>query len=1096
MHRAVDWKLKYTPEDGDLVKLFYVPALEDAKRYDRLTGYFRASALTLAARGIEGLVRNQGHMRLIVGCTLEPNEIAAIHEGSELRGKVAQHLRRWPLRPEDGEEADALELLAWMVANDHLNVKVAVPTDEYGRPVTESALFHEKTGIIEDTNGDRIAWTGSLNETASGWQHNWETINVYTSWGTDPARVDVEEQNFEYLWADRRKRARVIEVPEAVRENLLKFAPRAGLPKRLKPDRDPLAPKVKEPDENVKWLRERVWSFIRKAPSLTPNGETVGEATAPITPWPHQIRAFERMYHDWPPKLLIADEVGLGKTIQAGMVLRQAWLSGRARRILIVVPAAVMRQWQIELYEKFNLNWPIYEGGKLRWYSPNPERPPRTRTVKAGRWHLEDVVIASSHLMRRRERQEIVFEEARKWDLVVLDEAHHARRRGAGGPGDRGPNELLRLMRGMRERGLADGLVLLTATPMQVHPVEFWDLLDLLGLPAEWSADAFVEFFKLSEDPDITSEAFEMMARLFRAEERVGQTTADPGDRLLSSLSRLKAKRVLSALRDPSTIPRRRLGSTERSAALRLMRARTPVRRLLSRHTRALLRRYHRQGLLKAPIAERRVKDCFVEMTEGERELYEAVESYISHTYGQATGTERSAVGFIMTVYRRRLASSCQALASTLRRRLETAEATLSAVAGQLTEDLPDDELADDVMGAPEDVTAAADEALQLEELGDIHRLLQMTERLPTDSKLGELQRILRELRAKGGKPSQVMVFTQYTDTIDFLREQLCKDSSLRLMCFTGRGGEVPEAAGRWRAISRDEAKRRFREGEADVLLCTEAAGEGLNFQFCGALVNYDMPWNPMRVEQRIGRIDRLGQENSIIRIFNLHYRDTVEADIYQALAKRIELFQGVVGQLQPILARVSGTITQAVLEGRASSDEGRAALAQKVDREAAESVPRIDIDEAADTSFALPGRLASSVTMDDLDRIIQQPELLPDGFAVQALRSREYSLTVPGRRSAIRVTTDADYFERHADSVELWSPGGEAFPTEWSPVSEHQEWRRDTTLRGILDLVLSLCRPDVTRTGESLHDVMAEITQNAKARGLTPEILEELLRD
>ncbi len=1052
MHRAVDWKLKYTPDDGDLVELFYLPALEDAKRYDRLTGYFSASALRLAARGIEGLVRNKGRMQLIVGCTLDAPEIAAIHEGAELRGKVTEHLRRWPLKPGDGEEADALELLAWMVANDHLDVRVAIPTDTLGRPVSESALFHEKTGIIEDTNGDRIAWTGSLNETASGWKHNWETINVFTSWGPVPARVEGEEENFSDLWADRRKRARVIDVPDAVREKLLEFSPKEGLPKRLKPEPDPLVIQVKEPNAKAKLLRERVWSFIRTAPSLTPNGEMVGEETAPITPWPHQVRAFERMYHNWPPKLLIADEVGLGKTIQAGMVLRQAWLSGRARRILIMVPAAVMKQWQIELYEKFNLNWPIYSGGTLRWYSPNPERPPRTRVVGSDRWHLEDVVIASSHLMRRRERQKTILEEAKKWDLVVLDEAHHARRRGAGGPGDKGPNELLRLMRGMAERGLADGLILLTATPMQVHPVEFWDLLDLLGLPPEWNAEAFVEFFELSENPDLTAEAFEMMARLFRAEEVAGRVEAEPEDRHLSSLSRLKAKRVLSALRDQSTIPRKQLGSVERSAALRLMRARTPVRRLLSRHTRTLLRRYHKEGLLAAPIAERRVKDCFVEMTEGERELYEAVESYISRTYGQATGTQRNAVGFIMNVYRRRLASSCEALTNTLRRRLESAEGRVSETAGQWNEDLSDDELADDVIGAPEDVAEAADAALRLEEMGDIRRLMTMAEQLPPDSKLGELQRILGTLRGKSGKASQVMVFTQYTDTIDFLREELRKDTSLRLMCFTGRGGEVPHAGGLWRAISRDEAKRRFRQGEADVLLCTEAAAEGLNFQFCGALVNYDMPWNPMRVEQRIGRIDRLGQRHPIIRIFNLHYRDTVEADIYRALAKRIGLFHGVVGQLQPILAQVAGTIAQAVLEGHASTEEGRAALAKKVDREAKKSAPRIDIDKAADTKLLVRDRPGSCVTMDDLDQLIRRADLLPDGFNVQPLGPREYSLTVHGRQRAIRITTDADYFERHADSVELWSPGGNGFPTDWPAVSEHQHWPKDTTLRGIID--------------------------------------------
>src|SRR3546814_4572460 len=100
-------------------------------------------------------------------------------------------------------------------------------------------------------------------------------------------------------------------------------------------------------------------------------GGRVGEATSAVTPWPHQLRAFHRMYDNWPPRLLIADEVGLGKTIQAGLLVRQAWLAGRARRVLILAPKAVLRQWQIELREKFNLNWPIYDGQKLSWY-PSP----------------------------------------------------------------------------------------------------------------------------------------------------------------------------------------------------------------------------------------------------------------------------------------------------------------------------------------------------------------------------------------------------------------------------------------------------------------------------------------------------------------------------------------------------------------------------------------------------------------------------------------------------------------------------------------------------------------------------------------------------
>ena len=112
------WKLKYTPEDGNLVRLYYLPALEDATRYDRLTGYFRASALTLAARGIEGLVRNRGHMRLIVGCTLGEDEIRAIDEGESLRRQVEKRLAADPLAPPDAAGRGALELLSWMVEHE------------------------------------------------------------------------------------------------------------------------------------------------------------------------------------------------------------------------------------------------------------------------------------------------------------------------------------------------------------------------------------------------------------------------------------------------------------------------------------------------------------------------------------------------------------------------------------------------------------------------------------------------------------------------------------------------------------------------------------------------------------------------------------------------------------------------------------------------------------------------------------------------------------------------------------------------------------------------------------------------------------------
>ena len=1027
MLRDRDWKLKYTPDDGDLVELFYVPALEDAERYDRLTGYFSAPALALASRGIEGLVRNGGTMRLVVGCTLKQPEVEAIERGEDLRARVADKLASLPLAPPDPATTNALELLAWMVARGHLEVKVAVPCDGNGRPVADEAIFHEKSGIIQDRTGERIAWTGSLNETAKGWRSNWETINVYRGWA-EAERVDAEERNFARVWSApgsaHEQHLLVLDVPTAVRLDLMRFLPDDDRrPTRLIDTdiggghksagsggkQDPQEREDK-PDP-----RTAAWTFIREAPTMPDGGERVGEATSAVTPWPHQVRAFQRLYGKWPPRLLIADEVGLGKTIQAGMLIRQAWLAGKAKRVLILAPKAVLRQWQIELREKFNLNWPIYDGGRLTWHPTPALGDERESRVARDEWYREPAVIASSQLVRRGDRAEALLA-ADPWDLVVLDEAHHARRR-ASATGEDRPNALLSLMRELRDR--TDSLLLLTATPMQVDPIEVWDLLNLLGLPDAWTADRFLKFFEDIGHPNPAHEALVRSAQLFRAAETEYGTATTKEAKRVGGLSRLRTNKMLRALRDKRAhIPLRRLENEERAAALALLRSWTPVRHLISRHTRELLRRYFREGMLETAIAERDVKDRFIDMTPAESALYDAVDDYISSTYDRSAANVRSAVGFVMTVYRRRLASSFHALAETLRKRLGALAGGAEDLFGN-EEDTSDDETMDLVQDADE-VKDLELRALATEEREEIRALLDVVEALPPDSKLAELTEALDLLRADGY--AQVMVFTQYTDTMDFLRDRLRAADGLRLMCYSGRGGEIPTAGGAWRRISRDDAKRRFREGEADVLLCTDAAAEGLNFQFCGALVNYDMPWNPMRVEQRIGRIDRLGQEHQRVRIVNLHYEDTVETDVYRALRGRIRLFESVVGPLQPILSSLPRTIGEAVLRG--DRERLGEVVAARIDEESA----AFDIDAGLDKDIEMPERPASPLTMDYLDRVLATPSLMSPGVNVRRLGKHEYAVLAPGMQSEVRVATDPAFYDAHAESVEFWSPGGVLF--------------------------------------------------------------------
>ncbi len=254
----------------------------------------------------------------------------------------------------------------------------------------------------------------------------------------------------------------------------------------------------------------------------------------------------------------------------------------------------------------------------------------------------------------------------------------------------------------------------------------------------------------------------------------------------------------------------------------------------------------------------------------------------------------------------------------------------------------------------------------------------------------------------------------------------------------------------RWRRIDREQVKHRFRDGDADLLLCTDAASEGLNFQFCGALVNYDMPWNPMRVEQRIGRIDRVGQRNATIRVVNLHYEGTVETAVYRRLRQRIGLFEQVVGRLQPILAQMPRAITGAVLSRQGRDDAEN--VADQLERQATEEgEASFDIDATLDSDLTVPTRDPSPMTLDDLDRVINDMSLMPPGTEVQAMGPREYSLLAPGMSSPIRVTTDRTYYEENSESVELWSPGSPAFKGP-AGSSEAEEVSNETTLRDLLD--------------------------------------------
>ena len=224
---AHTWETSYRHEDGDLIRLFYVPALSCAAQYDRTTGYFSADALVLAARGIERLIANGGKMRLIVGCTLDVDEIEAVERGYDLREQVEKKLASIDLTPPDPRDRYGLEALAWMVAKQCLDIKVAIPTNAQGEPIVLRGIYHEKVGILTDREGNRLSFSGSINETGAGWISNRESFHVHLSWegGRDVKHVQDEVEAFEKLWEGRAWSVRVLDFPEAAKAQLLEFLP-------------------------------------------------------------------------------------------------------------------------------------------------------------------------------------------------------------------------------------------------------------------------------------------------------------------------------------------------------------------------------------------------------------------------------------------------------------------------------------------------------------------------------------------------------------------------------------------------------------------------------------------------------------------------------------------------------------------------------------------------------------------------------------------------------------------------------------------------------------------------------------------------------
>ena len=1058
------WKLSYKTSSTmggdapvDILHDFYIPVLKSSVEYNRVAGYFRSSSLAAASQGFSSFVNSGGKMRLVVGADLDENDVSAILQAdskrmADLLNRELDHRETWPENVVQG-----VELLSWMVAQGFLEVRVAFRVHkDTGKPLaftsSEDGYVHEKWAVFKDQKADRLYITGSLNESKTALMLNAENIDVHADWWNDieKLRVDEAQIDFENIWKNKSPYLRVMGLPEAVKKRLITIAKSAK--KLYEID----GTEIINPSSSVNpfiappsAMELLCFALIKDAPKL-PRGRYVGMETAPVKAWPHQDVTARRLIETWPYSYLLCDEVGLGKTIEAGLAFRSLYLSGMAKRILISPPASLVDQWQREMASKFLLPFArTLSGSDTRHQTIFPGE--ETRTSKG---LLDpDLCIISTGLLSRAERQNEI-RSARSFDIAFVDEAHYARRKNSKN-GHRVQPRFGNLYKTIKTilRQKSKALLLATATPMQIDWIEVFDLINLTNRVGQFQEDpsltwAYYEILgAIVADKDVPEDLWKFLKNSIAFLDRY-----DPFYKKYLEIAVIdsRIKNITRQWLERDRIPRGR----DRTNIQKLIFSSAPLSRVMLRHTRPLLEIYREKGQLGANLAKRTILPVpKIVLNALERRAYDELEVYCRELVSKISANRPAnkpppSLGFLLSFLRLRLASSLFAIKETLRRRKKRVIATLNNNSNQSeTPDFSND--VESYVDSNDESDKEIDHLfLKDRETKDLEweksKLSEMLHTLrdlsASPSKFRELLNVFDQRKFSGRRIKQLVIFTRFYDTLTDIVTRIRRiDSSMRIGTYSGKGGQyVDIETNKLKNADREEIRHRFMGEEIDVLICTDAAAEGLNLQTADLIINYDLPWNPMKVEQRIGRIDRIGQKYDEIFVLNLCYADSAEQIVYDRLLKRLVQAGDIVGTQQVAMLPVSieefndlaaGEITPEQLETIARE---RIMLQNK--RRQTMEIPARELYEIYIRLNENRGDKISPVTLDSIWQAITQADFLKDR-GCKIFQDQSNSIIqlsgLPGIPEGTCLTTDRKVFEKGGRN----SPGRLHFGSFGDPV-------------------------------------------------------------
>jgi len=614
---------------------------------------------------------------------------------------------------------------------------------------------------------------------------------------------------------------------------------------------------------------------------------------------PHQINVTHRLSEEHFPRIILADEVGLGKTIEAGIYMKEMMARNLAERILIIVPASLVQQWKFELENKFHINFTIYDGKKVKELERNGYY--KSGNFLKNPFYYDNLIICSLQFARRRKYIDLLSKIS--WDIIVFDEAHHLRRYLINATTGR-YRETLNYELARNLSTISESLLLLTATPLQLHSFELFSLIELIHPEVFASFSEFEHFRK--NLPFINL----LITNINH----------------IDKLNNFEVKNTIKLLRDLHYIDKNKNNKqvlddlSDEAFKFKLF------RRIEEDHTlsKLIIRNRKKNVFSEEFISKRIVNTIIVNPTKEELDVYNEIRLYLAQIYNSSISKENVGLGFVITTLQKLLTSSKYAILKSLERRLEQITRYKGIVLNldvikeedpeffelELEEEFLDSESFDNFKDklTEKQIEESLNVINQEKILKEFYNKLK---NIPYDSKSDKLIDIINNIYSHNAN-EKVIVFTQFVDTLKFLKD-LIKKQENKYFVESFYGGLDKQQKG--------EAVERFRNQKGfSVLLSTEIGGEGRNFQFCRTIINYDLPWNPMKLEQRIGRVDRIGQESREIYIYNFYLEGTVETDVVYALIKRIELFEESIGILQPIIGKVEKDLKNVIF----AEDDGK----------------------------------------------------------------------------------------------------------------------------------------------------------------------------